>query len=110
MPRTNKGQRPKLLPVSEEMRRISSLLAEELAAWPDVSMRPMFGFRAVYRGGVIFALLPDKRSLETLDAIGYKKAGKWMSCEVRNELDIRAALSILEKAYATARRSSDNPG
>jgi hypothetical protein len=109
MPRTNHGKRPKLPPASNEMRRISALLAEEMSAWPDVTTRPMFGLRAAYGGGVIFALLPDKRSLETPNGLGYKKRGKWMKLQITDEASIGAALAILEKAYTTARRSSDNP-
>src|SRR5438477_9470903 len=36
-------QRPKMLRISEEMRRLAALLGQELASWPEVSMRPMFG-------------------------------------------------------------------
>jgi hypothetical protein len=61
--------RPKLVPVSEEMRRVYGLLAEELEGWPEVRTRGMSGLRAVYRSGVVFAMLPDKRSLELADSI-----------------------------------------
>ena len=101
MLRSNKGKRPKLPPVSEEMRRTFALLAEEVATWPEVSMKLMFGFRAVYRGGAIFAMLPDKRSLEVADAIAYKKGGEWVSFEVKEE-EIRGAIAVLEKAYERA--------
>ncbi len=47
------------------MKHRSSLLAQELSRWPDVSMRPMFGLRAFYRGTVVFAMLPHKRGLES---------------------------------------------
>ena len=72
---SSKGSRPKLPPPSEAMKRFSVLLAEELANWPGVTMRPMFGLRAVYRDGVIFAMLPDKRSFEVPDGIAYKRKG-----------------------------------
>src|SRR5438128_9480106 len=61
----NRGKRPRLVSLSEEMRHRSGLLAQELSRWPDVSMRPMFGLRAFYRGTVVFAMLPDKRALES---------------------------------------------
>jgi len=99
MSRSNKGKRPKLPPVSGEMRRTFTLLAEEVATWPEVSMKLMFGLRAVYRGGVVFAMLPDKRSLEVADAIAFKKGGKWVSFEVKGEEGISGALGVLEKAY-----------
>src|SRR5258708_33540550 len=55
------GPRPKLLPVSEEMRRWSALLESELLSWPGVVAKRMFGFRALYRGNRIFAALPHSR-------------------------------------------------
>ncbi len=102
MARMIKGKRPQLPPVSEGMRRTFALLAEELGGWPGVSMKLMFGLRAVYRNGVIFAMLPDKRSLEVADAIAYKAGGEWKTFEVKGEEGIGAALGILEKAYERA--------
>jgi hypothetical protein len=84
------------------MKRLSALLAEELGNWPGVTMRPMFGLRAVYRKGVIFAMLPDKRSFEIPDGIAYKERGKWTVFEVGDEQGIGRALGVLEKAYARA--------
>src|SRR6266851_804109 len=98
-----RGKRPKLVPVSEEMRRICELLARELLRWPNVSMRPMFGMRAVYRGKVVFAMLPDKRALENPKAIAYKRfevrgkdAEKWKLFELENEEHIASALVNLD--------------
>jgi hypothetical protein len=110
MSRTKKGNRPKLPPVSEGMRRTFSLLAEELAAWPGVTTKLMFGLRAIYRDRVVFAMLPDKRSLEVADAIAYKEGKEWKAFEVKGERGIRGALAVLERAYAIAPRSSDNRG
>jgi hypothetical protein len=84
------------------MRRACALLAEEISGWPDVSMRLMFGFRAVYRNGVIFAMLPDKRALESAGAITYKEGGKWVLFEVGDENDLGRALAVIEKAYGRA--------
>jgi len=72
--------RTKLPLVPEEMRRVFSLLAEEVCTWPDVHTRLMFGFRAVYRGG-----------------------GKWLAFEVKGEEGIGEVLAVLESAYARAR-------
>jgi hypothetical protein len=111
MPRSGerRGKRPKLVPVSEEMRRICELLARELLRWPDVSMRPMFGMRAVYRRKVVFAMLPDKRALENPKAIAYKRFEvqskeneKWKLFELENEENIGRALIHLDKAYRKA--------
>jgi len=102
-------KRPKLVPVSEEMRRICEMLARELLCWPDVSIRPMFGMRAVYRGKVVFAMLPDKRALENPKAIAYKRFEvqgkddeKWKLFELENEQHIGRALVHLNRSYAEA--------
>ena len=54
-------ERPKMPRISEEMRRLAVLLGQDLASWPEVSMRPMFGMEAYYRGSKIFAALPRTR-------------------------------------------------
>jgi hypothetical protein len=59
----------------------------------------MFGLRAVYRNGVVFAMLPDTRSLDVPNSIAYKEGGKWRSFEMG---DAGGALAILENAYAGA--------
>jgi hypothetical protein len=108
-PGEERGKRPKLVPVSEEMRRTSEMLARELLRWPDVSMRPMFGMRAVYRRNVAFAMLPDKRALENPRAIAYKRFEvqskedeKWKLFELENEEHVGRALVHLDKAYRKA--------
>jgi hypothetical protein len=93
-----------LMPVSDETKHLHPLLAEELLRWPDVTVRPMFGLRAFYRKTVVFAMLPDKRALETPTAIKYKLAGKWQSFDLRNETDIDGALDHLNRAYTKARK------
>jgi hypothetical protein len=116
MPKSGeRRKRPKLVPVSEEMRRICELLARELLRWPEVSLRPMFGMRAVYRGKVVFAMLPDKRALEDPKAIAYKRfevqgkdAEKWKLFELENEEHIGSALVYLDKAYRKAVGSTRN--
>jgi hypothetical protein len=107
-------KRPKLVPVSEEMRRVSVLLGQELLRWPGVSVRSMFGLRAFYRGAVVFAMLPDKRALKSPKAIAYKlldrpskrEGEKWRSYELKNEFDINNALAHLDQAYKKAQHAS----
>jgi len=107
----NRGKRPKLVPVSEEMRHRSTLLAQELSRWPGVSMRPMFGLHAFYRGAVVFAMLPDKRALESAKAIACKLphgvqnklSEKWTLFELEDDRDIDRALFTLDQAYRKAR-------
>ena len=98
--------RPKLIPVGEEMRRVYALLAAELTGWPEVTTRLMFGLRAIYRGGVVFAMLPDKRSLEVPNSIAYKEAGEWRSLEVVSGEEVGRALAVLERAYEGAASES----
>jgi hypothetical protein len=115
MPRSGekRKKRPKLVPVSEEMRRICEMLARELLRWPDVSMRPMFGMLGVYRGKVVFAMLPDKRALENPRAIAYKRFEaqskddeKWKLFELESEERIGSALAHLDRAYTKAAGST----
>jgi hypothetical protein len=104
------AKRPTLPPVSGDLRRLCTLLAEEVVRWPDVSVRPMFGLRACYRREVVFAMLPDKRALANPTAIAYKRKDisaktegeKWQFCELKNERDMDNALACLSKAYSGA--------
>jgi hypothetical protein len=104
------SKRPRLVLIPEETKHICLLLARELLRWPDVSARSMFGLRAFYRGAVVFAMLPDKRALESPKAIAYKlpdvarrrEGEKWQLFELKNEHDIDHALALLDKAYSRA--------
>jgi len=106
------AKRPKLVAVPEEMQRISVLLEEELLRWPEVSSRPMFGFKAFYWKDRVFAFLPAKRALEKANAIAYKvprpepkrEGEKWKFFEMNGESDIPNALSCLGEAYEAARK------
>ena len=103
-------QRPRLVPIPEHIRHLCALLGQELLRWPDVSARPMFGLWAFYRGTVVFAMLPDKRALESPTAIAYKlpdglrkrEGEKWRLCELKDEHDIDGALAYLDAAYRKA--------
>lgn len=114
MDKSASGKRPRLVPVSEEMRHICKLLKQELLRLPDVSARSMFGLRAFYRGALVFAMLPDKRALENPRAIAYKlpdpehtrEGEKWQLFELKDVHDIDNALTHLDRAYRRAARSS----
>ena len=41
--------RPKMPPVSEEMKQWSAMLKTEVSGWPQISSRPMFGMMGLYR-------------------------------------------------------------
>jgi hypothetical protein len=100
-------RKPRFAAVSDEMKRISALLAEECKQWPKVETRPMFGMLALYRDKSIFALLPRTKASEMPNSIAYKLAGisekserkKWRSFEFRSDADFRTALEVLDKAY-----------
>jgi hypothetical protein len=102
MPKSAGSKRPTLVLVSEETRHLCLLLAQALLRWPEVTTRPMFGLRAFYRGAVVFAMLPDKRALESPNAIGYKLADQWHSFDLTSEHDIEEALVRLNQAYVRA--------
>ena len=103
-------KRPKLVPISEEMRRICVMLGEEMLRWPKVRTHPMFGMRAYYRGNIVFAILPEKRAFEQRDAIMYKlvsktektEGKKWKLFDVAEAENVRSAIAVLEEAYVTA--------
>ena len=103
-------KRPKLVLPSEETKHIAALLERELMQWPDVSVRPMFGMHAAYRGAAIFAALPDKRAMGSPQAIAYKlppaarskQEQMWQVFDVESVNDIGRALELLERAYRKA--------
>ena len=118
-------QRPKLVPISEEMRRWSALLESELLSWPGVITKPMFGFRGVYRGKRMFAALPRSRGFgsspsillkfRTMSPVLLQRAesdnrlhsnspGKgWFSFALDSEADMRDALWWLNHSYESAK-------
>jgi hypothetical protein len=112
--------RPKLAPVSEEMKEWTVLLGSELASWPAVTSRRMFGMTAFYRKKRIFAVLPRTRAFGASQSIGFKmerkspqnrkrlasdpridlrEDAKWISLEIRDGNDLRNALKWLGLAY-----------
>jgi hypothetical protein len=122
-----KRERPKLPPVSEEMKQWSALLRQELSTWPHVTSRPMFGLLGFYRGNTIFAALPVTRGLNSPNGLIFKfhrispqllrraksdprvevsrkaPGAGWYSFELRTEDDLRDALWWVNLAYETAK-------
>jgi hypothetical protein len=101
--------------LSDEMRHVCALIDSEISQWRDVTARSMFGFRAYYRKGVIFALLPETRALETPESIAYKlpeggpEGKKWISWETHGPETVHAALALLERAYTAAGQKKERP-
>jgi hypothetical protein len=125
--KTAKGKRPKLPPISEDMKRWSAMLGEELRQWPNVSARPMFGFQCFYRKKKVFAALPATRGISTpntlmfrmkpmppellerarkeprIDLEGRTPGAKWFLFELSSGEDLRDALWWLNQAYERAK-------
>ena len=120
------ASRPRLPKVSDAMKAWSAALADEIATWPNVSLRPMFGFSAYYRGSRIFCVLPCTRGMETANSLAFKlesvrpatiaqakrdpriqKAdfakGTWFGFELSSDTDLRDALKWLLRARQAAR-------
>ena len=127
--KTRTRQRPariKLVPISDEARHWSAMLEAEMESWPSTTLKPMFGFRSVYRGRAIFAALPHTRSFGSACALILKfnpapaalleraqrdarmnisariPGNGWYSFELRSEDDLRDALWWLNQAYEHA--------
>src|SRR6266446_4928707 len=65
-------ERPKMPPISEEMKQWSAMLKAELIGWPQVTSRPMFGMSGIYRRKKIFAALPVTRGFNTPSSIIFR--------------------------------------
>jgi TfoX/Sxy family transcriptional regulator of competence genes len=111
--------------VTEDMKAWSAALETEVADWPRVTSKPMFGLVAFYRGKHIFAILPRTRALGSASALAFKlekgtprilaaterepriqttimKARKWYLFEMSADSDLREALAWLRRAYEAA--------
>lgn len=120
-----KKPRPKLPPVSEQMKAWSAAVVAEAGTWPAVTSRPMFGFTALYRRKRIFAVLPRTRGMGTPNSLAFKfpvprpsmrrrleeepriqttvmHASRWFTFELSSEGDLRDALEWLIRAYERA--------
>ena len=104
------------------MKQWSALLARELAAWPGVTLKPMFGMTGVYRKEKIFAVLPRTKAFETPNSVAFKlhrqtpqatkllqedgrfmitkgKRAGWIAFEVNSADEIHDALKWFDLAY-----------
>ncbi len=106
------------------MREWSAMLEAELAGWPSVTLKPMFGLVVLYNRGELFAALPrtrapgspphsvlykmkDPRKTPRAEAKSEMTPGAgWERLEITSAADIRAALDIFSKAYLAAGRRS----
>ncbi|PYT41819.1 MAG: hypothetical protein DMG45_11965 [Acidobacteria bacterium] len=116
-------ERPKMPPVSEEMKQWSAMLKTELIGWPQVTSRPMFGMSGMYRRKKIFAALPVTRGFDASSSIIFRfdpmpadlnqralkepritPGTRWFSFEIQSTEDLRDALWWLNQAYEAAKK------
>jgi hypothetical protein len=114
--------RPKMPPISEEMKQWSAMLKTEVSGWPRISTKPMFGMMGLYRGKKIFGGLPVTRGFDTPNSVIFRfdpmpqdlrqrvlkdsritPGKRWFSFEVASTSDLRGALWWLNQAYERAR-------
>ena len=96
-----------LLAAPPEIREWCSILEQEMMHWPGVKVGHIFGTRAFYHRNVMFAMLPNRRSLESSTAISFitssnedeNRSPNWQTFELKNRNLIKVALTSLEKAY-----------
>jgi hypothetical protein len=110
--------RPKMPPISEEMKQWSGMLRREVSGWPQISTKPMFGMMGLYRGKKIFGGLPVTRGFDTANSVIFRfdpmpsdlaarasrdkriSPGKrWFSFDMQTDKDLHDALWWLQQAY-----------
>lgn len=110
-------QRPKLRPITEEMKEWSAHLELELISWPNVTRRQMFGMIVFYRDEKIFAALPRTKSFEPANSVAFKlyepvkgmtndprivepeKSEGWIVYVLEKSNDLHGALRWFDVAY-----------
>ena len=111
------AERPKLFTIDAEMQRWCTLLEQELFAWPEVSMKPMFGMIGFYHDQTIFAAIPRTKAAESPRSVLIKLPGvkdkrlrsasgpdsAWVAFELESVNDVPEALMWLERAYQQTR-------
>src|SRR5437879_13069165 len=93
-----KRARPKLHKISEEMKAWSAALVEEVAGWPQVKLRPMFGFLGAYRGSMIFAALPRTRTMDPPNSVAFKLPGANKRLQAKEHSEKRINLADMTEA------------
>ncbi len=111
-------ERPKMPPISEEMKHWAAMLKTEVGGWPQITSKPMFGMQGLYRRKKIFAALPATRGFNTPNSLIFRfdpmppdlnqRALKepritpgrhWFSFEIHSTEDLHDALWWLNQAY-----------
>src|SRR5262250_707308 len=84
-------ERPKMPPISEEMKQWSAMLRTEVGGWPQMSTKPMFGMMGLYRGKKIFGGLPVTRGFDTPNSVIFRFDPMPRDLEQRAQKDSRIA-------------------
>ena len=110
--------RPKMPPISEEMKQWSAMLKTEVSGWPQITTKRMFGMMGLYRRKKIFGGLPVTRGFDTPNSVIFRfdpmpeeleqralkdsriaPGKRWFSFNVSRTEDLRDALWWLNQAY-----------
>lgn len=120
------SKREKFLPIADHMKAWSSALAAEFQDWPQVTQKSFFGFTALYRGKIMFGLLPRTKSVFTPNAVAFrfeslsrtvkalleqdpriaafdKNKTRWFTFELSSDSDLHDALDYLGHAFDATR-------
>ena len=90
------------------MKAWSAALAGEIAEWPHVDLRSFFGFMALYRRDLIFAVLPHTRAMGTSNSLAFKLESAGPKIQTRLEEDPRMGFTLMQrKRWYTFELSSD---
>jgi hypothetical protein len=107
------------------MKAWSAALASELRDWPQVTLKSFFGFTALYRGRLMFGLLPRTRSVFKGNAVAFrlergnrsaqmlrektrvfaafdKDKARWFTFQILCDTDLHGALDFLGRAFDAA--------
>ncbi len=115
-------ERPKMPPISEEMKQWSAMLKAEVSNWPQITTKPMFGMMGLYRRKKIFGGLPVTRGFDTPNSVIFRfdpiphdleeralqdrriaPGRRWFSFDLGSTEDLREALWWLNQAYERAK-------
>ena len=114
------------------MKAWSAALAAELSGWPQVTVRPFFGFNALYRKTLMFAVLPKTRAWGNGNSLAFKvespssslrgridrdsrigcmdmQKSRWFTLQLSSDRDLHDAIEWLAQAYRAAAKSASKP-
>src|SRR5690348_866414 len=87
----------KFPPISDQMKAWSAALIAELRDWPKITQKPFFGFTALYRGKIMFGILPRTKSIFKNNAVAFRFHSVSRATKAMLEKDARIAVFDKEK-------------